>query len=259
MGIEALEFGEVGNVPANTITEIFTPIPGWVSVTNKQPTIGGQNYETDPQLKARYFNGGLSVKGSATVPSIRAKLMDEVEGVRAAIALENVELETNEDGIPGKSVYCIVLGGDKEEIARKIFETKAGGIRAFGTTVVNVVDEMGEAHAIGFDYSTEKQIFVNVELKVNENFPIDGINLVKLEIVKYIGGNDTANNLYNGLSMGQTVVHAKVVNAALRVEGIDDVTIKLSTDGENFNENNITTIRSETAQTNFTSVVVNRV
>ena len=257
--IEALEYGEIGNVPPNTITEIFTPIQGWNSVTNTEQTIKGQDRETDEQLRSRYFNGGLSVRGSATVTSIRAKLLDEVEGVTAALVLENDTLEITEDGITEKSIYPIVLGGDKQEIAQKIFDSKAGGVKSYGTTIVIITDEMGEPHKIGFDYASKKPIFVKVELKTNSDFPLDGDDRTRLEIVKYIGGNDPDGNLYKGLSMGQTVINAKVLNSIFRVEGVEDAKVTMSIDNLEFTEENITVIRSEVAQTNFPNVVITHV
>lgn len=255
--VRAVEFGVIGNVPPGTITEIYTPMPGLDSVTNEKATEKGTERESDAALRERYFNGGLSVRGSSTTNSIKAKLMDEVPGVQSAIVDENTTLETNENGVPGKSVHSIVLGGAAIDIARKIFETKAGGIQAYGGTVVPILDEENETHYIGFDFATEKPIFVHISIQTNDDFPQDGENLVKLEVIKYIGGNDLDENSYKGLGMSRTVVCAKVANVVFNVPGIDDVQVQLSEDGETYSSANVTSGRAEAPRTNFTSVVIN--
>lgn len=47
--------GEIGNVPANTITHIPATIQGIVSVTNPDPMTGGYEKETKESLLERYF------------------------------------------------------------------------------------------------------------------------------------------------------------------------------------------------------------
>lgn len=53
--ITAVQGGTAGNVPANAITVIPVSISGVTSVTNPEPTYGGQNEETDEALRERYF------------------------------------------------------------------------------------------------------------------------------------------------------------------------------------------------------------
>lgn len=257
--VEALEYGLVGNVPVGAINTIYTPTSGLQAVHNPKPTTGGRERETDTELRERYFDDGLSVRGSSTTPSIRSALLEKVEGVRAATVIENDTSETNAEGMPGHSIKVIVLGGDEKEIAQKIFEMKAGGIRAYGSTVIEITDEQNEVHEIGFDYSTEKDIYVYLELKTNINFPIEGLNMVKLEVIKYIGGSDTEGNLYKGLSNGQTVIQGRIENAVFKIDGVEDVTATISTDNINFSSDNIPVNKNEVAQTTFDKVVITNV
>ena len=50
-----LEAGSVGNVPANTITQMPVTIAGIAEVTNPDPAEGGYEEETDDALRERYY------------------------------------------------------------------------------------------------------------------------------------------------------------------------------------------------------------
>lgn len=53
--VQCLSAGEIGNVPADTVTHIPATIPGIVSVTNPEPMTGGYEKETKESLLERYF------------------------------------------------------------------------------------------------------------------------------------------------------------------------------------------------------------
>lgn len=57
--IEAVQPGTIGNVAAGTITEtVGTPVYGITSVVNEYATTGGQDQESDSELKARFTTAG---------------------------------------------------------------------------------------------------------------------------------------------------------------------------------------------------------
>lgn len=78
-------------VPANSLTEIVTPVSGWVSLTNPQSGITGRNQETDAELRLRREQS-LHLLGAATVEAIRSRLLQEVAGVTAVLVFENVTM-----------------------------------------------------------------------------------------------------------------------------------------------------------------------
>jgi len=86
----AQTYGPVA-VPANSLTEILTPIAGWNSLTNFQAGITGRNTETDAELRARR-NASLRVGGSATLEAIRARILQGVPGVTSVFMFENVTM-----------------------------------------------------------------------------------------------------------------------------------------------------------------------
>ena len=225
--IRAVEPGTDGNVPADTITEIVAPIEGLDSVTNDDETTGGRNKETDAELRERYINS-VARPGASTADSIRAALLD-IEDVRAALVIVNNSDTTDGDGRPPKSFESYVLGGDPADIAKTILQTSAAGIEPYGTEDEIVEDDSGQEHTIGFTYAAEKDIYVEVSVTTNEEYPVDGNEKMVTEIIKYIGGEDEDGQLYTGLSMGEDVVYTQIIKACYRVPGVEDVDVGIDT------------------------------
>lgn len=81
------DFGPVP-CPANSLTEILTPIGGWVSINNPKAGVTGRFIETDSELRIRRANS-IRLAGNATVEAIRAHLLQNVPGVTSALVFEN--------------------------------------------------------------------------------------------------------------------------------------------------------------------------
>lgn len=54
--IQCNEFGQIGNVPANTIVNFPASINGLVNVYNPDPVVDGYDEETDNDLRERYYD-----------------------------------------------------------------------------------------------------------------------------------------------------------------------------------------------------------
>lgn len=103
-------------VPANSLTEILTPIAGWQSLTNFQAGITGRNTETDAELRLRR-NNSLRVAGSATLEAIRSRLLQDVPGVSSVFMFENVTMTQepsvvtfSQDFVTGNVISVVVDG-----------------------------------------------------------------------------------------------------------------------------------------------------
>lgn len=81
------DFGPIP-CPANSLTEILTPIGGWVSINNPKAGVTGRFIETDSELRIRRANS-IRLAGNATVEAIRAHLLQNVPGVTSALVFEN--------------------------------------------------------------------------------------------------------------------------------------------------------------------------
>lgn len=185
---------------AGSLTVIETPVSGLTSVTNPLDASVGRNVESDAELRIRREEE-LRAQGGGSVPAIAAELL-RVDGVTAAVVFENTGGSTV-DGMPPKSIECVVLGGADADIRQTIFDTKAAGIEAHGDVSGTVTDSEGGSHTIAFSRPEDLEVYVVVNLKVNTSaFPTDGATLVEEALVEWadayyrIGRDVVASTLY---------------------------------------------------------------
>lgn len=253
VGIQAVNAGEAGNVAAGAITIIKTPVAGITAVTNEQPTTGGSDRETETEARARYKRS-VARGGSGTVPAILAALLD-MPDVKDALITENDENTALPNGQPPHSLAPLVYGGDDVEIAQTIFETK-GGLRSWGTTVVNVTDSKGMVHQIGFSRPVEVPVWIRVTLTKAEDYPADGDDHVKTAIISYVGGTDADGTVYDGLGLDTDVIRYKVSSTLSDIPGIYDLVIETSLDGVTYTSDNVPISGGKVAVTDFNKVVI---
>lgn len=247
--VKAVESGRIGNAVVDEITKIINPIVGLNSVGNQDPFLNGQDEETTAELRARYY------ESLGKTESIHVRLLNEVEGLRSLLVIENDSMETDAEGRPPKSFETIVLGGNAVDIARKILEVKPSGIRAHGTTIEQVIDSQDMSHSIGFTYAVAVHIYVKALVRKGSDFPVDGDQQIRDQIVRFIGGVGN-NELFNGLGMSDDVILARLEAQLFRVEGVEDVKISLSTDGFIYYEENIEIGFAQVAETDFSKIEV---
>lgn len=252
--IRAMEPGTIGNVAAGTITVISNPNANITSVTNPEPTTGGQNKESDQEFRERFVQSTAG-GGAATIDSIRSALL-RTPGVRAAVVIENNTMTMDAAGRPPKSFEAYVLGGKSKDIGQTILNTKAAGIESHGMESVVVEDISGNSHTIRFSYAVEVPIHIRVTVRTNNQYPADGDVQVESAIIRYIGGEDYDGQLYVGLNMGDDVIHSRVIAAVYKVAGIEDATVELSTDGDTWTQANIPIDQQEVAQTSHAIIEV---
>lgn len=109
------DFGPIV-APINTLTEILTPISGWISINNPKAGLTGRLIETDAELRIRR-NNSLRLLGAGTVESIRARLLQQVPGVTSAFVFENRDLTQepilivlNQDLVAGNTIVVVLNG-----------------------------------------------------------------------------------------------------------------------------------------------------
>lgn len=252
--IQAQLPGRTGNVSVGAIQVIVNPDANVDSVNNLIETAGGRERETDQEARERF---GVSVEGlgAATVPSIRASLL-KLPNVRAASVVDNYENVVDADGRPPHSFQSYVLGGDDQEIAEAIFNTKAGGIQPYGDIEVFVADDAGFDHKVGFSRAEEVVIYVRLSITKDASFPADGGERIKQTLIQFIGGEDAEGALYAGLNMGDDVIYSRLISQIFKVSGIEDLMLELSTDGITYADSNIAIDRQQVAQTNSENIEV---
>ena len=253
----SLEKGSDVNVAAYTLTNLVNFISGIDTVANSSAATGGTDEESDIELRKRYKDS-VAIAGASTVDSIRAEI-NNIENVRAVLVKQN-STDSTVDGLLPHSIQAIVLDGEDEDIAEAIFDTVAAGIQTNGSTSVSVEDNSGNSHTIKFDRPTEIDIYVDIELTTSDSFPTNGDYLVEIEILKYIGGLDTVESTeYAGLSINENVIYTKLIDYAMNVEGVEDVSITVGTSDDPVGTSNITIDTTEIATTDTAKIDVSEV
>jgi hypothetical protein len=165
VGVQALNPGLVGNVSANTITRIQSSVVGVDTVTNPAPFLGGQNPETDAELKARFQLYIQSLRG-ATEGAIGYSITSLQQGLQYTIH-ENVDPNGATD-YGALTVYVDDGSGNPPAItvqnaAGAVNSVRAAGVRAsvLGTTTLPVTIVMTITTAAGYNHPTVVGAVVN--------------------------------------------------------------------------------------------------
>lgn len=205
-----------GPVPAaaTTISEIATPVAGWLSVTNLAAAIPGAAAEGDPALRRRRE---AEVQGAASSPvDAIAAALSAVPLVTDVTVTENGTDATDADGRPPHSVEALVVGGDDAAVALALWRAKAGGVATYGAgaglRTVTVGDRRGEPRVVRFSRPAAALLYVVVAVRVDARRP-PTVAAIQAAVLA-VGA---------ALRPGEAVRHAALVCAALDVAGVRDV------------------------------------
>ena len=244
--IQCVEYGVIGNVNAGAISEIVNPLEGIDSVINTSPTDGGRARETDEQFRDRYY---LSVDfaGGVNAEAIQAEILQSVEGVLAAKVYENDTDITDFRGLPPHSIEAVVFSGLDAEIAAAIKRRKAAGIQTHGSSMFEILSaQNGQIYQIKFTRPTAVPVWIKIDnLQVNADmFPVDGIERIKNEFIRYIGSDITG-----GLNIYENVIFNRLPCRVFNVPGVVDFDLTISSDNVMFSQDNIAIGEREKAVT----------
>jgi uncharacterized phage protein gp47/JayE len=197
------------------LTDIKTPVTNLMSIYNYLEGSLGRAIETDTALRIRRDTSVRAV-GSATAESIKARVLQEVEGVSAVYVYEN-DTGATVEGRPPHSIEVVVIGGDQQEIAEKIWEVKPAGISTYGTTSVLISDSEGMLHLIKFSRSATVYVWmgINITLFNEEVFPANGTTMVAQAIVDY----------FTNSIPGKDLIIQRLIGPIYSVPGIGSVDI----------------------------------
>ena len=251
LSASAVVAGPDGNADKNSITNIVNPMSGIETVTNASSFEGGRNTETDAEFRERYY---LSVDfaGGVNLDAIIAEIYESVEAVIAVAGEENDTDDTSESGLPPHSFEIIAYGGLDEDVAGAIFRRKAAGIQTYGNTTVAVVSSAGTTHNIKFSRPTPVNVWIKITgLQTNSVFPLDGIDRIKQNLVNFIGSNTRG-----GMAIGQDVICVALPTEVLKVPGVVDFDLEISSDGSDYSRENIVIAAREKAVTDESKVTV---
>lgn len=250
--VMCMEEGIKGNALAGQINVIVNPDADVVSVTNEEDAYSGRDKESDTAFRERIISSIGSTEGSTTDAILGSIL--KLSDVKSVTIRENPNSTEDDEGRPPHSFEVFVQGGNDQEIAETIFEKKPLGIQSYGTTSVSVNDIANNPHSIKFSRPKVEPIYLNISLVVNDGF--SSLNEIKTGIINYIGGTDSDNTYYYGLNIGENVIHSKLVSIVSNIAGVEDVSVKVCTDGVNFSAQNIEILSDTVAETDYSKVSV---
>lgn len=168
---EADEIGAIQVLP-HTITESVEIIIGIIAIDNPSgQTILGQDEETDNILRTRMLRSGNNPSQNL-LGGLNSKL-NNLDGVITANVYENTLDITDENGIPPHSIYCVVDGGNTNEIGEQIWINKTAGADTKGSVVVsgNLGEEWSLDYQVRFDRPTLVYPFVILTTKFKNGVP----------------------------------------------------------------------------------------
>lgn len=233
---------------AGSINTMETTVAGIDSVYNRYDMTMGRDEETDTELRQRYLDS-LVVTGIATRDSI-------VEAVRRVSGVSNASIEENDteevrNGLPAKSFKVTVVGGDVDDIAQAIWDTKPVGIRSYGTTPGHALDADGHDHIIYFFRPTPVYAWVKLEWQVDDE---ESLNFQRSDI-----GDEIKRAILNygkTLEVGSDIIPNRILRYVYEhVQGIIVDSVKVATSSSQAQppqDSDYTTTRIPISETEYT-------
>ena len=123
---------------------------------------------------------------------------------------DNPTNTTLPSGQDPRSIAVTVAGGNRLEIAERIFDTLPAGISAWGAIYETVADDAGYSHQVGISRPTEILVEVSVSIKVATGSISDTASLVQQALVVYI----------NTLNIGEDLEWSSLFAPVLSIEGV---------------------------------------
>lgn len=222
--------------PIGTITQIQTSRLGWDSVTNPLAAVSGRLRETDEELRIRFRNTKFERAGNI-VEAVYSALFS-LDDVQQVYIDDNNTDVTNANGTPGHSFLVLVDGGTSVEIARAIWDNRGAGVASVGNTSVTITDKFGYQREIKFSRPTPINIYIQLELTTDQNFPEDGYDQIREAIINYV----------DGLSIGQDVLYSRLYTPVNSVPGHQVDSMLIGTTNPPTGSSNIVTNFDEVGQ-----------
>ena len=128
-------------------------------------------------------------------------------------------IDTN--GVLPHSFWTIVDGGLETDIARAIWLNRPTGIRSQGGLSIDILDSQGYTRTVKFSRPSNVDIHVEMTLTTNTNFPVDGIDQIKKNLINHI----------QALRIGEDVVFSRLYTPIFSVAGHQVDSLAISVDG----------------------------
>lgn len=156
--------GEEGNISENSITKVVSAPAGIINVQNLEVGEGGLTAENDYDYVQRFLSGNQ--EGEWALEPVKAAVR-ALAGVKSCEGMRNNTLQEFPNGLKPKSIWIVVDGGIKEEIAQTIY-SHIHTPDTQGSIEVNVETSVsGHTETIRFDRPTE--VLVDTQLVIDSS------------------------------------------------------------------------------------------
>ena len=245
--VECNEAGTIGNILSSTIDTIVNPLADVESVEGIEIVSYGEDRETDVSLRKR-FTSAITGSGSGTAAAIKGAIMRVAE-VGGCSIVENITDHTVGD-LPPYSFSCYVQSDETpatdQQIAQAIFSKKPLGIQTYGSVQVQVVDDSRNIHTISFERVTRKDIYIQISIRITDDFADDSEDIIKANLVDFISGFSNGEGVY-----------LSALYSFINITGVRNVeSLELSTDGETYSAANITCTNKQIARTSADKIFI---
>ena len=245
--VECNEAGTIGNILSSTIDTIVNPLADVESVEGVEIVSYGEDRETDVSLRKR-FTSAITGSGSGTAAAIKGAGMCVAE-VGGCSIVENITDHTVVD-LPPYSFSCYVQSDETpatdQQIAQAIFSKKPLGIQTYGSVQVQVVDDSRNIHTISFERVTRKDIYIQISIRITDDFADDSEDIIKANLVDFISGFSNGEGVY-----------LSALYSYINITGVRNVeSLELSTDGETYSAANITCTNKQIARTSADKIFI---
>ncbi len=206
-------------LPANTLTQISTPILGWDSVTNPFAGVPGGDEETDEELRTRF-----SLNKYISAVNINESLYSALVNIPGVVEVRIVENNTGTYDpvfdLPGHSFKPIVLGGDVDAIGEAVWLNQPLGIGSEGNTSVQVVDSQTFTHEIKFERPEAVPVYIALEIESTGTLAAGAETSIKASLVEY----------FSKLRLGEEVVYSRLFTPINETPGFQVNSLEIGTD-----------------------------
>lgn len=209
--------GEI-NPANNTIIQILTPVYGWHNVTNTSVAVLGDAPETDNQLHIKQQRETSNTSYSQ-VDALYAGITN-LAGVDYVRIYQNWTLETDDKGIPAKTIAAVVDGGDTDAIANVMW-LKAPMLSNYAGNLehpVTMFDRFGLAYQITFYRPEKVPVYIDLDITITDAsiYPADAYNQIKQNIIDYAA---YGLNSSSGFPPGSPVIYSRLYTPINEVPG----------------------------------------
>jgi uncharacterized phage protein gp47/JayE len=210
-------------IQANTINKIVDVIQGWETINNADVGITGYAQETDPELRKRYIDS-VAINSVSQLSSIKSCLafVQDVKQVEVVQNDEDTEQVIKGLTLPAHSITTVVLGGNDTDIVECIGKKKPVGIKTHGDISGIYTDAAYYTTLpVKFYRAIEVETLIEMSIKTDLNFPSDGLDQLKNNIVAYFNGTFTVTPGYNldGMKIGKDVIYSRLLTPINQVVG----------------------------------------